>query len=85
MEIPLDEDDRRFRDEVRDFLAREIPPFGGDTLWADMGAAYDCLSDELKARIDGLEAVHDWWNTFGRAMRPEQREALRDLPAGGDD
>ncbi|MFM7734597.1 MAG: acyl-CoA dehydrogenase family protein [Alphaproteobacteria bacterium] len=25
MEIPLDEDDRRFRDEVRDFLAREMP------------------------------------------------------------
>ena len=58
--------------------ALEVPALGGDTLWADMGAAYDCLSDELKARIDGLEAVHDWWDTFGRAMRPEQREALRD-------
>lgn len=58
--------------------AIEVPPLGGDTLWADMGAAYDCLDDELRARIDGLEAVHDWWDTFGRAMRPEQRDALRD-------
>lgn len=59
-------------------LAVEVPPLGGDTLWADMGAAYDGLDDELKARIDGLHAVHDWWDSFGRLMKPDQRDALRD-------
>ncbi len=39
-------------------VARELPPSGGDTMWAHMGAAYDALSDELKARIEGLEAYH---------------------------
>jgi taurine dioxygenase len=61
--------------------AIEVPAVGGDTLWADMGAAYDCLDDDLKARIDGMRAVHDWWTTFGRGMSPEQRDALRpDFP-----
>ena len=62
--------------------AIEVPAVGGDTLWADMAAAYDCLDDDVKARIDGLTAVHDWWTSFGAGMKPEQREALRpDFPA----
>jgi taurine dioxygenase len=40
----------------------EIPRTGGDTLWADMCAAYDGLSAALKKMIDGLEAVHDFKN-----------------------
>ena len=39
-------------------VARELPPSGGDTMWAHMGAAYDALSDELKAAVEGLEAFH---------------------------
>jgi len=39
-------------------VARELPPSGGDTMWAHMGAAYDALSDEVKAEIEGLEAFH---------------------------
>jgi taurine dioxygenase len=57
--------------------AVELPAVGGDTLWADMGAAYDCLDEDIKARIDGLTAVHDWWDTFGRAMTSDERDALR--------
>ncbi len=57
--------------------AVEVPPVGGDTLWADMGAAYDCLPDAVKQRIDGLDAVHDWIDTFGANMTAEAREALR--------
>ena len=57
--------------------AIEVPPVGGDTLWADMGAAYDLLPEALKERIDGLVAVHDWIDTFGRAMDPATRDALR--------
>jgi len=39
-------------------VARNLPPSGGDTLWAHMGAAYDALSDDLKQEIEGLEAYH---------------------------
>ena len=39
-------------------VARALPPSGGDTLWAHMGAAYDALSDDLKQEIEGLEAYH---------------------------
>ena len=39
-------------------VARELPPHGGDTLWAHMGAAYDALPDDIKEQIEGLEAFH---------------------------
>lgn len=35
------------------------PPEGGDTLFASMYAAYDALSDRMKAYLDGLTAIHD--------------------------
>jgi taurine dioxygenase len=40
--------------------AIEVPRTGGDTLFADMAAAYDNLPEPLRARLDGLVAVHDW-------------------------
>ena len=48
--------------------AIEVPPVGGDTLFADMYAAYDGLSDEVKARIEGQFAVHDFGH-FRRGLR----------------
>ncbi len=38
----------------------EVPPIGGDTLFADMEAAYDDLPDDIKARVEGKVAVHDF-------------------------
>ena len=38
-----------------------IPPVGGDTLFADMTAAYDGLDDATRSHLSGLVAVHDWW------------------------
>ena len=62
--------------------AIEVPDVGGDTLWADMAAAYDGLSDAIKERIEGLEAEHDWLYTFGLGMDAATRDALRvDFPA----
>jgi taurine dioxygenase len=40
--------------------ALEVPEVGGDTLFADMYAAYDGLTDEVKWEIDGKVAVHDF-------------------------
>lgn len=56
--------------------AVEIPEVGGDTCWADAGAAYDLLPDDLKARIEGLEAVHDWRQSFGTKMPADAVEKL---------
>ena len=38
---------------------RTVPPSGGDTLFASMYAAYNALSDRMKAYLDGLTATHD--------------------------
>src|SRR3954462_15868440 len=40
--------------------AVELPPVGGDTLWADMHKAYDLLDEATKARIADLVALHDY-------------------------
>jgi taurine dioxygenase len=61
---------------------RECPPVGGDTLFADMAAAYQGLPDEVKERIAGLRAVHDFTITFGRMLTPEKlAEKQREYPA----
>lgn len=54
---------------------RIIPPAGGDTCFADATAAYERLSDEWKERIDGLHAIHDFTETFGRRMSQSERAA----------
>ena len=46
--------------------AREIPPIGGDTLWADLVGAYESLSPAIRQLIDPLVAVHDASRTFDR-------------------
>ncbi|MBK3590393.1 TauD/TfdA family dioxygenase, partial [Streptomyces sp. MBT57] len=51
---------------------REVPPVGGDTLWADMAAAYDNLSEDVKERIEGAWAVHDFIPGFSRFYPPER-------------
>ena len=37
-----------------------IPPYGGDTLWTNLVAAYEDLSEPIRALLDGLQAVHVW-------------------------
>ncbi|HXW76427.1 MAG TPA: taurine dioxygenase [Candidatus Eremiobacteraceae bacterium] len=52
--------------------AQEIPPLGGDTLWANMYLAYDTLSGPLKTLVSGLRAVH----SFAKNFTPERFTAL---------
>jgi alpha-ketoglutarate-dependent taurine dioxygenase len=57
--------------------ALTIPERGGDTLFADMYAAYDILDHDTKAQIEHVDAVHDYTNAFGRQVSPERSEQMR--------
>ena len=46
--------------------AKEVPAQGGDTLWADLAAAYAALSPHVHRLLDGLRATHDTSHTFAR-------------------
>ncbi|GAA3370465.1 TauD/TfdA family dioxygenase [Streptomyces antimycoticus] len=58
---------------------REVPPVGGDTLWADMAAAYDNLPAEVKDRIDDATAVHDFIPGFSRFYGPERLAPFQEM------
>ena len=58
-------------------LARELPPAGGDTLFANMYLAYETLSDGLKKILGDLKAV----NASSKADVTRTREDR----TGGDD
>jgi taurine dioxygenase len=38
--------------------AVQVPPYGADTEWTNLAAAYASLSEPLRSMIDGLHAVH---------------------------
>jgi taurine dioxygenase len=57
-----------------------LPKSGGDTLYADMVAAYDGLSESMKQKLAGLVAVHDLnysrsQTTAKQQMTEEQKRA----------
>lgn len=37
-----------------------LPEVGGDTIWVDANLAYEALSDDLKARLEGLHVTHNF-------------------------
>ena len=45
--------------------AREVPPAGGDTMWANQYLAYETLPDSVKEQIDGLQATHSAGMAYG--------------------
>ncbi len=61
-------------------IAREVPPSGGDTLFANQYRAYDALSAEMKERLAGRRAV----NSSAKADVTRTREdRIRDSPNAG--
>jgi len=57
--------------------ALRVPQNGGDTLFADMCAAYDGLDDATREQIDDLVAVHDYAQVFGHVVQKEKRAEMR--------
>jgi len=53
-----------------------IPPYGGNTVWANTAAAYESLSEPLKALVDNLWARHS--NEYDYAASSENPEAPAD-------
>ena len=49
--------------------AKEIPPFGGDTLYANCCLAYETLSEEYRRILDGLTALHSAARGYGEDMK----------------
>ncbi len=68
--------------------ALEVPEAGGETLFADMWAAYDALDTETKALIDGKRARHRYGNradedyrtrTKAMELTEEEQAQVRDV------
>ncbi|HEY2870532.1 MAG TPA: TauD/TfdA family dioxygenase, partial [Reyranella sp.] len=62
---------------------KTCPPKGGDTLFANMYAAYEALSDRMKTYLDGLTAFHDGesvyrglYKNFGVAEKEKYPRAI---------
>ncbi len=55
----------------------EIPPYGGDTIFANLIQAYQGLSPQIRTLIDGLQAVHrtSEYDSAGRGPRKDGRSA----------
>jgi alpha-ketoglutarate-dependent 2,4-dichlorophenoxyacetate dioxygenase len=77
--------------------ARSVAPIGGHTQFADMRAAYDTLSGELKMRLNGLIGHHsllysraklgftDFSDAERQAFAPVHRPLVRTIPESGRD
>jgi taurine dioxygenase len=61
-------------------VARELPPEGGNTLFASMYAAYEALSPGFQEMLSTLRAVHSARRVFGE--KPEAAYGKRDVRGG---
>lgn len=61
-------------------FAKVMPACGGDTLWSNLEAAYDGLSERMKRGLDDAIAVHDLSLTVQNIMR--ERSSSTQAPAG---
>ena len=56
-------------------IAREVPSYGGDTLFANQYLAHDQLSAEMRRVLGGLRAVH---NSATAAAPKTSADRIRD-------
>ena len=63
-------------------VARELPPYGGDTLFANMYMAYETLSEGMRAMLDGLRAVNSSAKADASATREDRLKTAARMDAG---
>ncbi len=70
----------------------ELPPVGGDTLFASMYAAYDALSDLMKRLLEGFTALHQGEHVYrgrygvndeGKTFPKAEHPVIRTHPVSG--
>lgn len=61
-------------------VARELPPEGGDTLFANMVMAYDALSDGMKDMLSGLVGVNSSAKAGVSKSRENRQKNMDDMP-----
>jgi taurine dioxygenase len=70
----------------------ELPPVGGDTLFASMYAAYDALSETMKRFLEPLTAMHEGEHVYrgrygvddtGRVFPKAEHPVIRTHPVSG--
>ena len=59
--------------------ARELPPFGGDTLFANQVLAFEGLSTGLQALLKSLQAVHSARRPYGPNSHLANKSHLRSM------
>ena len=61
--------------------AVQVPPEGGDTLFANMHMGYDAISNEEKRSLQGLKGVHSWEaSRRNTGNKPASEEQKRERP-----
>ena len=55
----------------------EVPPYGGDTMFASMYHAYDTLSDGMKRMLAGMRAVHTDHTVAGPAAARNAKRSTK--------
>lgn len=61
--------------------AVQVPPEGGDTLFANMHMGYDAISNEEKRSLQGLKGVHSWEaSRRNTGNKPATEEQKRERP-----
>src|SRR5215470_13191381 len=70
----------------------ELPPVGGDTLFASMYAAYEALSEPLRRMLDGMTAIHSGEHVYrgrydtddrGKTFPQAEHPVVRTHPISG--
>ena len=62
--------------------ALKIPKIGGDTQFINMYEAYDALPEEMKKRLDGLQARHVYQSKYSERKLPSLTEERRKIASG---